>query len=208
VIRVLATAVSAVGRAAVAALGAERPTLRVIACATGPDLVRQLEDARPDVVLLDLPRRRLRDALRALARRPRPPGLIVLGDDVRAVLAADLPAGVGRAALRRDARAGELGAAVEAVAAGLVVLHPDLLPPMPRLRAAAARGEPDQPLTPREVEVLAMMAEGLGNKTIAARLGISGHTAKFHVASILGKLGAGSRTEAVTIGLREGVIMI
>ncbi len=53
-----------------------------------------------------------------------------------------------------------------------------------------------------------MLAEGLGNKRIAARLGISGHTVKFHVASVLGKLNATSRTEAVTIGVRAGLIMI
>jgi DNA-binding CsgD family transcriptional regulator len=53
-----------------------------------------------------------------------------------------------------------------------------------------------------------MLAEGLGNKTIAVRLGISTHTAKFHVASILAKLGAGSRTEAVTVGMRRGLVVI
>ena len=53
-----------------------------------------------------------------------------------------------------------------------------------------------------------MLAEGLGNKIIAARLGISSHTAKYHVASILAKLGAGSRTEAVTIGMRRGLVTI
>jgi len=63
-------------------------------------------------------------------------------------------------------------------------------------------------LTAREIEVLAMLAEGLGNKIIAARLGISSHTAKYHVASILAKLGAGSRTEAVTIGMRRGLVTI
>jgi DNA-binding NarL/FixJ family response regulator len=65
-----------------------------------------------------------------------------------------------------------------------------------------------QPLTPREIEVLGMIAEGLGNKIIAARLGISDHTVKFHIASIFAKLNAGSRTEAVTIGIRQGLIMI
>ncbi len=65
-----------------------------------------------------------------------------------------------------------------------------------------------EPLTARETEVLTMLAEGLGNKRIAARLGISEHTVKFHVASVLGKLSATSRTEAVTIGVRAGLIMI
>ena len=89
---------------------------------------------------------------------------------------------------------------------------------MARGEAAAGRREsrgprgsrpiPAQPLTAREIEVLGMLAEGLGNKTIAVRLGISTHTAKFHVASILAKLGAGSRTEAVTVGMRRGLVVI
>ena len=63
-------------------------------------------------------------------------------------------------------------------------------------------------LTPRELQVLRMLADGLGNKEIASQLGISDHTAKFHVAQILAKLNAGSRTEAVTIGIRRGLVPI
>jgi DNA-binding NarL/FixJ family response regulator len=63
-------------------------------------------------------------------------------------------------------------------------------------------------LTPRESEVLQMLASGLANKEIAARLTISEHTVKFHVASILGKLGAGSRTEAVSLGIRRGLVLL
>ncbi len=61
-------------------------------------------------------------------------------------------------------------------------------------------------LTQRETEVLRLMAQGLGNKGIAAALGISTHTAKYHVASVLAKLDAHTRTEAVTRGLREGLL--
>jgi DNA-binding CsgD family transcriptional regulator len=74
--------------------------------------------------------------------------------------------------------------------------------------ARAVPAPPAQPLTPREIEVLGMLAEGLGNKTIARRLGISEHTVKFHVGSILAKLDASSRTEAVTLGARRGLIML
>ena len=63
-------------------------------------------------------------------------------------------------------------------------------------------------LTPREHEVLEMMVEGLSNKEIAVQLNVSVHTVKFHISSILGKLGAASRTEATTIGLRLGLITI
>lgn len=66
----------------------------------------------------------------------------------------------------------------------------------------------DEPLTPREIDVLELLTEGLPNKAIAERLGISDQTVKFHIASILGKLGAANRTEAVRRALRQGLISI
>jgi DNA-binding NarL/FixJ family response regulator len=75
-------------------------------------------------------------------------------------------------------------------------------------QAPRAAGAPTQPLTRREIEVLGMLAEGLANKNIAARLGISEHTVKTHVASILTKLDAFSRAEAVAIGARQGLILL
>jgi len=63
-------------------------------------------------------------------------------------------------------------------------------------------------LTARELEVLRMLAEGAANKNIAWKLAISEHTVKFHVAQILGKLNAGTRTEAVTLGIRKGLILL
>lgn len=89
------------------------------------------------------------------------------------------------------------------------MIHPDSAEALASPAAERAGATVDhQPLTPREIEILGMMAEGLGNKVIAARLGISTHTVKFHVASIFAKLDAGSRTEAVTIGVRQALIMI
>ena len=85
----------------------------------------------------------------------------------------------------------------------------DLLVSGPRATAVPKQpGTATQPLTPREVEVLGMLAEGLANKNIAARLGISEHTVKTHVASILTKLDAFSRAEAVAIGARQGLILL
>jgi DNA-binding CsgD family transcriptional regulator len=66
----------------------------------------------------------------------------------------------------------------------------------------------DEPLTPREIQVLELLAEGLPNKAIAERLGISDQTAKFHVASISGKLGAANRTDAVRRAVRRGLITL
>jgi DNA-binding CsgD family transcriptional regulator len=80
-----------------------------------------------------------------------------------------------------------------------------LLPARPRRQALPRLVEA---LTPREIEVLRLMGDGLVNKEIAGRLGISEHTAKFHVASILGKLQASSRTDAVAQGMRHGLIPI
>jgi DNA-binding NarL/FixJ family response regulator len=104
----------------------------------------------------------------------------------------------------------EILAAVKAVARGLAVLPRAL---MPMLLAGDALAElsvvPDAaPLTPRELEVLAAMADGASNKAIARRLGISFHTAKFHVAAILAKLDADTRTEAVTKAAQRGLVML
>jgi NarL family two-component system response regulator YdfI len=120
-----------------------------------------------------------------------------------------LRAGI-RAILPGDVSPDQLVAALRAAASGLFVVHPSradaLFPPAaPAFRSMTELAEP---LTNREREVLQMLASGLGNKEIAARLVISEHTAKFHVASILGKLGAGSRTEAVSLGIRRGLILL
>jgi len=85
------------------------------------------------------------------------------------------------------------------VASGLMVFDSALAP-------QPSEDELLEQLTPREGEVLRLLADGLGNKDIAVKLGISEHTIKFHIHSLLGKLGAASRTEAVTRGLRSGLI--
>lgn len=105
----------------------------------------------------------------------------------------------------QDVTADQIVAAVHVAAAGLLVMPADegpvFLPHAPIEQIV-------EPLTPRETDVLEMLAEGLSNKLIAHRLSISDHTAKFHVNSILAKLNAGTRTEAVTRGIRLGLIKI
>jgi DNA-binding NarL/FixJ family response regulator len=120
-----------------------------------------------------------------------------------------LRAGV-RVLLPSDISPDQLVPALEAAAAGLTVMRPAevsaLFPAAePTTRSTASLSEP---LTPRESEVLQMLASGLANKEIASRLMISEHTVKFHVASILGKLGAGTRTEAVSLGIRRGLVLL
>jgi two-component system, NarL family, nitrate/nitrite response regulator NarL len=98
-----------------------------------------------------------------------------------------------------------LVAAVHAVAAGLHVVDPRLA------TAALPQGAPSDavdPLSPREHEVLTLVAAGHPNKAIARALGISEHTVKFHVSALLGKLGATSRTEAVTLATRRGLLSL
>jgi DNA-binding NarL/FixJ family response regulator len=75
-------------------------------------------------------------------------------------------------------------------------------------RAFEVETESSEEITSREIEVLRMLAEGLVNKDIATRLGISENTVKFHISAILDKLGASTRTEAVTLGIRRGLIPI
>jgi DNA-binding NarL/FixJ family response regulator len=119
----------------------------------------------------------------------------------------------GREALRsgvrgiapRNLSADEIVAAAQAVAAGWLVLPPELRETMLSTSVSQADTSGD-PLSPREIEVLRLMAEGSSNKTIAWKLDISEHTVKFHVNSILSKMNAGSRTEAVMLGLRRGLI--
>jgi NarL family two-component system response regulator YdfI len=138
--------------------------------------------------------------------------VILLVDNPGRRISEALPAGV-RAVLPRNITSTEIAAAIEAVAAGLYVFHPSDIDSVPTLRPPGETvpelGEPIvEHLTPREIEVLQLLSAGLGNKEIAARLNISEHTAKFHVASIMGKLGAATRTEAVTLGIRHGLVMI
>jgi DNA-binding NarL/FixJ family response regulator len=115
------------------------------------------------------------------------------------------------AILPRDATPGEIVASIEAVAAGLYVLSSVIFG---RLLAGrkpprhAASDVPFEALTSREIEVLTMLAEGLGNKEIARQLDISDNTVKFHLSSIFGKLGATNRTEAVMLGMRHGFVMV
>ena len=115
-----------------------------------------------------------------------------------------------RAVLPRDISPEQLQAALRAVGAGLVVAHPSGIGAVVAIPASAASDVSPlaEPLTKREREVLQMLAGGLANKEIAARLSISDHTAKFHVASILGKLGAATRAEAVAIGIRRGLVFL
>jgi DNA-binding NarL/FixJ family response regulator len=117
--------------------------------------------------------------------------------------------------LSLEASAEELSAALTALHEGLFVSSPALVQPYLSPQALEARPlvgnldeTPGGELTEREGEVLGLLAQGLANKQIAARLGISEHTVKFHVSAIYSKLGASSRTEAVRLGVRQGRVVL
>lgn len=112
-----------------------------------------------------------------------------------------------RGILFREVDGRRLAAAARAVAEGLLVLDDGLAAAVLREQPAAPP-ELAEPLTPRELEVLQLLAQGLSNKAIGDRLGISEHTAKFHVNAILGKLGAQGRTDAVVRAARLGLILL
>ena len=193
-IRLLIAAQSPVVRAGLEALVASSPGITVVG--TYPDMA-SADELQPDVVLTDL----ILDELT-------PSAAIVLlsGEGPVAWTPELLRAGV-RAVLSRHAAPAEILAAIESAAAGFVVIDPHELEPLLATGSRTQAGA-SQALTPRELEVLRMLAEGAANKTIAWKLAISEHTVKFHVAAIMAKLNAASRTEAVTIGIRQGLILI
>ena len=166
-----------------------------------------IDEHDPAVVVLATTTARATVELERLARERRAPAIVLLVDDPGGAWTASTRRAGVRAVLARDGGVEQIAAAVTAVTAGLIVLDPDTV----RTRAAATRpGDvaDDHGLTARQREILEMMAAGLSNRTIGVRLGISAFTVKFHVAAILRTLGAGTRTEAVTLGVRRGLISL
>ena len=108
--------------------------------------------------------------------------------------------------------ANEMSSAIAAITQNLVILHPEiterLFDAAPFSPIAFESDSPIEPLTPREIEVLNQLASGLTNKAIARHLNISEHTAKFHISTILSKLDASSRTEAVSLGIKAGLVRL
>jgi NarL family two-component system response regulator YdfI len=190
------------------------PNLSVVGCVSpSTSFWQQVEELRPDVVLLEgsgLSEGALLEILQALGGGLNEPVWVVWADVEQGNWVADaLNRGV-KAILPVGASAGEIVAAIRAAAMGLVVLAPELVEDVfvPSSRTSIVPRVPLQALTAREVEVLEMLALGLGNKAIAARLGISEHTVKFHLSSIFTKLDASSRTQAVAMGVRLGLILL
>lgn len=209
-LRVLVVAASATRRADLAEMVVKASNARAT---TSPGLMTdRIRQTDPDVVLVDIDSPALARATLGLSEEVHP-GVIALAENPAARWTADaLAAGIS-AILSRELTLDELRLALQAAESGLILLSPGAVrhhPPLAALAPPEDREalEPGESLTPREHEILRLVSEGLGNREIARRLSISEHTVKFHVSSVLAKLDAGSRTEAVSHGIRNGLIAV
>jgi len=193
-IRVLIAAFSPVARAGLKSLVEDGEEFAIAGSATANELVELSLELHPEVILWQIsPDEDTAAILRSLKGQ----NTILLTSNA----ALDLIRAGAQGVLPFDASAEQIEIALRAAAAGLGIFTPA------HFDVPSASRTPST-LTAREKEVLRMVAEGLANKEIAWRLGISDHTVKFHVSALLGKLGAGSRAEAISAGIRQGVIML
>lgn len=190
-----------------------QPDFEIVGSSSDLNALMQLDrDRQPDAILLEwleTDEEFFWEPL--LSDETSDPAIVILIDPMEGDRAIEILSTGVRAVLPRTATPEEIIATVAAAAAGPIVLHPNLVESWLNVnpfRTQALPAEPTEALTQREVEVLQMLAQGLGNKAIASRLGISEHTVKFHIGSIFAKLNATSRTEAVTLGLRQGLIVL
>jgi len=190
------------------------PRIEIAAeAADGEEALRRISEDRPDVVLLDvrMPKLDGLGVLRALRDRPgAPPCLVLTTFDDRALALEAIREGA-RGYLRKDVTLAELVTAVETLAAGGTHLQPALTAAL--IEGARAHPLPSapqavlvEPLTPRETEVLRLMAAACTNREIAEALGTAEGTVKIHVSNILAKLGARDRTQAVLRALEGRVL--
>ncbi len=203
-IQIVIIADDPLARAGLAALLAGQPGVTVAGQTDSASLAAAQMAYTPDVLLWDLgwePGARV-EVLSKAVDEGAPPVLALVSIPAQAN---EVRTAGARALLSRNTDGAQLAAATVALAQGLLVFDPELMPapPLPATPEALI-----EPLSPRELDVLRAMAEGLSNKQIAHNLDISEHTIKFHVNAILGKLGAQSRTEAVVRATRAGLILL
>jgi NarL family two-component system response regulator YdfI len=214
VVKVFVCANSSVELARLEALVKSALSLRLVGSSLGrAGLDQQLAETQPDVLLErpshdDLVESNLSDfGSKTVARV-----LLVNGHEFSVALTAFQTGHPSlRGVLPNWASQREIQTAIQAAAAGLVVLHPDVAEFVATASSSSSRVSSSslgQQLSPRESEILNMLAAGLGNKEIAWRLKISEHTVKFHVTSIFNKLNASNRAEAVAVGVRLGLIIL
>lgn len=208
--RVLVIADNLLARVGLSTLLNTQPEIYVVGQVAGGDsLADDLDIYRPDVVVYDLGY----NPLVALPRldplyEARLPLVALLPDAEYAVRAAHVLAGGPYGLMLRETSGPLLTAALVAAAAGLVVLDPALAASLTPLGESLPQDPPGDDLTPRETEVLQLMAQGMTNKAIAHALNISPNTVKFHINAILSKLDAQSRTDAVVRATRLGLVIL
>jgi DNA-binding NarL/FixJ family response regulator len=225
-LRVLIVADDPLARAGIAALVAGQPLVTVAGqAASDGEMTAAVSAFAPHAVIWDLgwdPAARIETLSRFCDENDLPVLALLANPNA----AHEVRAAGARALLSRATDGAQLAAAASAVGQGLLVFDPLLLP-VPEIGAPPAGGllggeltasggagaqdanlAQTEPLSPRELDVLRGLAEGLSNKQIARSLGISEHTVKFHINAILGKLGAQSRTEAVVRATRAGLILL
>ena len=211
-IRVLIAAESEILRRGLAASVPEDAAIEIVESfdPSSGQLAEKIEELQPDAIIFE--RRGVEDEIFSLLAGREDalvPGIVLLADSPTGDFVREAIENGIRAVLPRDATSAEIFAAAEAAAAGLVALDPASFDAALSVRINGARGADGiavQSLSPREIEVLRMMAEGLGNKEIAGKMKLSEHTVKFHISSIFTKLDVSSRTEAVTLGMRLGLV--
>ncbi|MGA7632058.1 MAG: response regulator transcription factor [Terriglobales bacterium] len=206
-IRVAVAATSAVRRAGLESIIRSHPEFQLAGSfGAVASLVSFARNAELDVMVIDS--NSIGDLL---PEQPSDTEIVLLTDvsDARSISRL-LRSGV-RAILSAESDPEDVLSAIYAAYDGLVLLSTPAAESLAAVygeHSLETETELSEEITSRETDVLKMLAEGLVNKDIAARLGISEHTVKFHISSILDKLGASTRTEAVTLGIRRGLIPI
>jgi DNA-binding NarL/FixJ family response regulator len=186
-----------------------QPDFKVVGAASdGLEVLAMGQALQPDVLLLDLEMPNL-DGLQTLERIkqhcPEVRVIVFTAFDTDERIVQAVRAGA-KGYLLKGAPRGELFNAIRVVAEGGSLLQPVIASKLMSHISQQQNEEPVEKLTEREMDVLNLLGQGLQNKEIAAQLVITERTVKFHISQILGKLGAGNRTEAVTIALQRGLI--
>lgn len=206
-IRIIVTDDHPVVRDGLVAILSTQPDFAVVGdAASGQETLDLVREARPDIVLLDLemPEMDGVETLRQLQRlAPEARVIIFTAFDTDERILSAVRAGA-QGYLLKGAPRNDIFRAIRVVYQGGSLLEPMIAQKL--LRQVSQESPPDMVLTPRELDVLRLLARGLQNKEIAIELGITGRTTKFHVGSLLRKLGAGNRTEAVAVAAQRGLI--
>lgn len=206
-VRILVCGPDLLARVGLTALVTTSPVITVVGQGAPDDLpVERIAVYQPDVILWDVgwtPQTQLA-ALTDVIEAGYPVVVLLPEPGAARVVRTSSVQGM----LLRSSDAPRLSAALQAVANGLTVFDSTVTTLLLATINAPEEAVNNEPLTPREQEVLQAMAQGLSNKLIARQLDITEHTVKFHVNAILGKLGAQSRTEAVVRATRAGLILL